>query len=97
MKKLHILSRGVLDAPIRVMHEAGRWLTGGDRLVQGVQRQARHQCPAQPTTLREYPSRRTTNMESGEAVFSNSDQSTWEPMAPDGIDRKLWEVACSGK
>ena len=37
------------------------------------------------------------NMGSGEAVYSNSDQSTWQPMAPDSIDRKLWEVVCSGK
>ena len=39
----------------------------------------------------------TGNMGSGETVYSNSDQSTWEPMAPDSIDLKLWEVACSGK
>jgi surface-adhesin protein E len=38
----------------------------------------------------------TGNMGSGEAVYSNSEQSTWEPMAPDSIDRKLWEIACSG-
>jgi Surface-adhesin protein E len=37
----------------------------------------------------------TGNMGSGEAVYSNSEQSTWEPMAPDGIDRELWEIACS--
>lgn len=39
----------------------------------------------------------TGNMGSGEAVYSNSSQSPWEPMAPDSIDRKLWEVACSRK
>ena len=39
----------------------------------------------------------TGNMGSGESVFSNSQESKWEPIAPDSIDRKLWEVACSGK
>jgi surface-adhesin protein E len=39
----------------------------------------------------------TGNMGSGEAVYSNSTQSAWEPMTPDSIDRKLWEVACSAK
>jgi len=38
----------------------------------------------------------TGNMGSGEAAYSNSEQSPWEPMAPDSIDRKLWEIACSG-
>ena len=39
----------------------------------------------------------TGNMGSGEAVYSNSSQGAWESMAPDSIDRKLWEVACSRK
>jgi hypothetical protein len=39
----------------------------------------------------------TGNMGSGEPVYSNSEESKWEPVAPDGIDRKLWEVACSKK
>jgi hypothetical protein len=39
----------------------------------------------------------TGNMGSGEAVYSNSSQGAWEPMACDNIDRKLWEVACSRK
>jgi len=39
----------------------------------------------------------TGNMGSGEVVFSNADQSAWEPLAPDSMDRKVWEVACSGK
>jgi hypothetical protein len=39
----------------------------------------------------------TGNMGSGEPVFSNSDVSKWEPIAPDSIDRKLWEVACHKK
>jgi hypothetical protein len=39
----------------------------------------------------------TGNMGSGEAVYSNSNQSAWEPMAADSIDRKLSDVACSGK
>src|SRR5215831_8695194 len=39
----------------------------------------------------------TGNMGSGEAVFSNSDQSAWEPLAPESIDRKLWDIACNGK
>ena len=39
----------------------------------------------------------TGNMGSGEAVYSNSDQSAWEPLAPDSMDRTLWDVACSGK
>jgi hypothetical protein len=37
----------------------------------------------------------TGNMGSGEPVYSNSDQSSWEPMARDSIDRKLWEIACN--
>ena len=37
------------------------------------------------------------NMGSGEAVYSNSDESKWEPVAPDSLDRNLWEVACSRK
>ena len=39
----------------------------------------------------------TGNMGSGEPVFSNPDVSKWEPIAPDSIDRKLWEVACGKK
>ena len=39
----------------------------------------------------------TGNMGSGEAVYSNSSQGAWEPIEPNSIDRKLWEVACSGK
>jgi hypothetical protein len=39
----------------------------------------------------------TGNMGSGEPVFSNSDQSPWEPIAPGSIDSGLWEVACSAK
>jgi hypothetical protein len=39
----------------------------------------------------------TGNMGSGEAVYSNSSQGAWEPMAPDSIDRKLWDVACTRK
>jgi hypothetical protein len=37
----------------------------------------------------------TGNMGSGEAVYTNSTQSAWEPIAPDSIDRHLWVVACS--
>jgi hypothetical protein len=37
------------------------------------------------------------NMGSGEAVYSNSEESKWEPVAPDSLDRNLWEVACSRK
>ena len=37
----------------------------------------------------------TGNMGSGEAVYSNSDQSGWESLTPGSIDRKLWEFACS--
>ena len=39
----------------------------------------------------------TGNMGSGEAVYSNSTQSAWEPMAHDSLDRKLWDVACNRK
>ena len=39
----------------------------------------------------------TGNMGSGEAVFSNSNESQWEPIAPDSIDRKLLEVVCAKK
>jgi surface-adhesin protein E len=35
------------------------------------------------------------NMGSGEAVYSNPDESKWEPVVPDSLDRNLWEVACS--
>ena len=37
----------------------------------------------------------TGNMGSGEAVYTNSSQSAWEPIAPDSVDRSLWAVACS--
>lgn len=37
------------------------------------------------------------NMGSGEAVYSNLDETKWEPVAPDSLDRNLWEVACSMK
>lgn len=43
LKELHIRARGILDAPIRVMHQAGRRLTGCDRVVQRVQRYARRE------------------------------------------------------
>jgi hypothetical protein len=39
----------------------------------------------------------TGNMGSGEPVFSNSNESQWEPIAPDSIDRKLLEVVCTKK
>ncbi|HKY72192.1 MAG TPA: surface-adhesin E family protein [Nitrospira sp.] len=39
----------------------------------------------------------TGNMGSGEPVFSNSQESEWEPIASDSIDSKLWDVACSKK
>ena len=39
----------------------------------------------------------TGNMGSGEVVFSNSAQSAWEPLAPDSMDRTLWDIACNGK
>ena len=39
----------------------------------------------------------TGNMGSGEAVYSNSTQGAWEPIAAESIDRKVWDVACSGK
>jgi hypothetical protein len=39
----------------------------------------------------------TGNMGSGEAVFSNSNESQWEPIPPDSIDRKLLEVVCTKK
>ena len=39
----------------------------------------------------------TGNMGSGEPVFSNSNESQWEPIAPDSIDRKLLEVVCPKK
>jgi len=38
----------------------------------------------------------TGNMGSGEVVFSNADQSAWEPLAPDSMDRTIWDVACNG-
>ena len=39
----------------------------------------------------------TGNMGSGDPVFSNSQESKWEPIAPDSMDRKLLEVACCKK
>lgn len=37
----------------------------------------------------------TGNMGTGEAVYTNSGQSAWEPIAPNSVDRSLWAVACS--
>ena len=37
----------------------------------------------------------TGNMGSGEPVFSSTQESKWERIAPDSIDSELWEVACS--
>lgn len=39
----------------------------------------------------------TGNMGSGDPVFSNSQESKWEPVEPESMDRKLLEVACSKK
>jgi hypothetical protein len=39
----------------------------------------------------------TGNMGSGDPVFSNSQESKWERIAPDSIDRRLSEVACHKK
>lgn len=36
----------------------------------------------------------TGNMGSGEAVYSNAEQSRWEPIAPDSIDQKVWDLVC---
>ena len=37
----------------------------------------------------------TGNMGSGEAVYSNSEQSRWEPVTPDSIDQKVWNIVCT--
>ncbi len=37
------------------------------------------------------------NMGSGTAIFSDSTEQKWEPVAPDSIDQALWEVACNKK
>jgi hypothetical protein len=37
VKELYILTKGILNAPFRVMHQAGRKLPGCDRLVQRAQ------------------------------------------------------------
>ena len=37
----------------------------------------------------------TGNMGSGEAVYSNSEQSEWEPITPDSIDQKVWDIVCN--
>jgi hypothetical protein len=39
----------------------------------------------------------TGSMGSGDPVFSNSQESKWEPMEANSMDRKLSEVACSKK
>ena len=39
----------------------------------------------------------TGNMGSGEPVFSNLDESGWEPVVPGSIDSNLWEFACGKK
>jgi hypothetical protein len=39
----------------------------------------------------------TGNMGSGEPVYSDSQQSKWEPISSESIDRKIWEVACNKK
>lgn len=35
------------------------------------------------------------NMGSGEAVYSNSEESRREPIAPDSIDQTVWDIVCS--
>src|SRR4030095_8105526 len=37
----------------------------------------------------------TGNMGSGEAVYSNSEQSRWEHIAPESIDQKVWDIVCN--
>ena len=39
----------------------------------------------------------TGNMGSGEPVFSNLDESRWEPIEPGSIDSNLWKFACGKK
>lgn len=34
------------------------------------------------------------NMGSGKVVFNDSDESKWNPVAPDSVGQAVWEVAC---
>lgn len=67
-------------------------IVGGPWLSSKTRRQ--YECVEQRVRLLGYMTF-TGNMGSGEAVYSNSDQSGWEPLAPASIDRKLWEFVCS--
>lgn len=67
-------------------------IVGGPWLSSKTRRQ--YDCVEEKVQLLGYMTF-TGNMGSGEAVYSNSEQSRWEPIAPDSIDRKLWDIVCS--
>lgn len=67
-------------------------IVGGPWLSSKTRRQ--YECVEERVRLLGYMTF-TGNMGSGEAVYSNSDQSGWESLTPGSIDRKLWEFACS--
>ena len=67
-------------------------IVGGPWLSSKTRRQ--YDCVEETVQLLGYMTF-TGNMGSGEAVSSNSEQSRWEPIAPDSIDRKLWDIVCS--
>ena len=69
-------------------------IVGGPWLSSKAQRQ--FDCAEHRVRLLGYMTY-TGNMGSGDPVFSNSQESKWEPIAPDSIDSKLWEAACSKK
>ena len=67
-------------------------IVGGPWLSSKAQRQ--FDCAKKRVRLLGYMTF-TGNMGSGDPVFSNSQESKWEPIAPDSMDRNLLEVACS--
>ena len=67
-------------------------IVGGPWLSSKTRRQ--YDCVEETVQLLGYMTF-TGNMGSGEAVYSNAEQSRWEPIAPDSIDQKVWDLVCS--
>ena len=67
-------------------------IVGGPWLSSKTRRQ--YDCVEEKVQLLGYMTF-TGNMGSGEAVYSNAEQSRWEPIAPGSIDQKLWDLVCS--
>jgi hypothetical protein len=69
-------------------------IVGGPWLSSKAQRE--FDCPEERVRLLGFMTF-TGNMGSGEPVYSNAQESKWEPIASESIDRKLWEFACNKK